>query len=689
MAPRKAAKSRQPSSARRPASSAAIEPQPVGAAGIAPEDDLPGLSWDAFKKISAVFVFIKLILYVLVLLTPVVYDTSSSSYGKGMLFETDGSGTLFGKSGSFMLRRLTIWDSVFFVDAAARDASYFDGRLIKGFDEDVFLSDTEPETEPELEVVVDSKGTEDVKEEDYKDISQYSVFDSLNSLFSDLFSSSDPVPETNTENLWPVIKEIKGEKIRSISQYAYEHEWAFGYGWILLIKFVTNYLMKFVYIVNEFKLAFFDSFQQDVHNIGEKKYYFSFVAIALGNLFHYLATIALFYLTFKVYNNTSKPLVTRVYEYVSGYSATFLLEKTPEGPVTHEKIDVKSEGLSSALETSQVQKRKSEEKPEEIIEDTIDPNFEQSLRAEKMALTTSLLFVLSPAGIFLGAGYSESLFALLSFIGMILQLDRKFLAAGLFFGLSTFIRSNGMLWLIVYAYDIFSTLRCLYYTTIKPRAEVKGSAKFYTRVFGKSIINAVQGVFLTCSTFVAVQYVAYSEYCPGAEWCAIQVEKVTSAGQIVKSIHLPLIYSYIQSKYWSVGFLQYWLPHNVPNFFFAAPPLGIIAASNIYFYKKNLSNYPKNKKNIDSPGSLKHAPSAYMMSYVLVAWVMLFSATFIWNIQIITRISTCLPTFYWYVAEMLNSTKVKEVKMGKLMATYFFVWIIAQSILFGAFMPPA
>lgn len=99
------------------------------------------------------------------------------------------------------------------MDAAARDASYFDGRLIKGFDEDVFLSDTEPETEPELEVVVDSKGTEDVKEEDYKDISQYSVFDSLNSLFSDLFSSSDPVPETNTENLWPVIKEIKGEKL--------------------------------------------------------------------------------------------------------------------------------------------------------------------------------------------------------------------------------------------------------------------------------------------------------------------------------------------------------------------------------------------------------------------------------------------------------------------------------------------
>lgn len=642
-------------------------------------DKEPRISWNAFVKVTKVFVVVKALLYVLVALTPMAYDTSSLTYGEGMLFETDGSGTLFGSVGGHFLRKLTIWDNVFFVDAAARDGSFFDGYEFerKNVSEPVVeIESREPKTA--------AKNNEEPQEEEgtkYKDISQYSFFDSFDSLFSAWTSNSNkPTSE------WPQLKTSAGVAYTSVSQYVYEHEWAFGTGWIYFIKLTGSILIKVAITVNEFKHAFLAAYaNMDVHNVGENKYYFALGSIWLSNLYHFFACLVLFSFTATIYNSVNKPPAIRSYEYlVDAESET--LTATKEN-ASSEQQPTKAVGSSTAVDistTSATEPEKNTDANQSVPQSQKTP---QTLRAEKLGLTAALLFAMSPAGIFLGAGYSESLFAFLSFFGFSLVSDQKYLASALFFAISTSVRSNGLIWLSFYLHDFLLTLRCLYYTMIKPRSDIsKKSLRIYGQLFRQSLLKIVQGAFLIVSTFLVFQYLAYAEYCPGAEWCPLYIEKVSSSGSVVKKFNLPLIYSYIQRKYWNVGFLKYWTPNNIPNFLFALPTLYLIVVSNLYFYKQSGL---KNVASASLEQKQSHMASTYMGGYLVASWIIFFASLLVWNTQIVTRVASCLPTIYWYVAELLNSSDPKKVKSGKRIATFFFVWIATQSVLFGAFMPPA
>lgn len=167
-------------------------------------------------------------------------------------------------------------------------------------------------------------------------------------------------------------------------------------------------------------------------------------------------------------------------------------------------------------------------------------------RAKKLALVTAVLHVLSPAGMFLSAPYGESYFALLSFIGYILfarglpvsqpslLTDGMIIFAGAVFGISTTVRSNGILNGMLFLEE-----------AVRATLALRDPDLATFRRLGVTITGGI----LVGAGFVIPQLSAFFEYCgdlsslkPDAqEWCYGRV---------------PSIYSFVQSRYWYASCFQ-------------------------------------------------------------------------------------------------------------------------------------
>ncbi|BHF66133.1 hypothetical protein SprV_0200914700 [Sparganum proliferum] len=113
--------------------------------------------------------------------------------------------------------------------------------------------------------------------------------------------------------------------------------------------------------------------------------------------------------------------------------------------------------------------------------------------------------------------------------------------------------------------------------------------------------------------------------------------------------HVPLSsYNNIQSKFWDVGFLQYYKFKQIPHFLLAAPVL-VIAALIIYnFYcsaRKVLLTLGILVENLRQQQLLPHVCHLLFLSLYGVANV---------HVQVLTRMlfSSC-PIIYWYCASIL------------------------------------
>jgi GPI mannosyltransferase 2 len=142
-----------------------------------------------------------------------------------------------------------------------------------------------------------------------------------------------------------------------------------------------------------------------------------------------------------------------------------------------------------------------------------------------IAITTCILHSFTPAGVFLLSGYTESLFAFLSFSGMALfHKEYRFLPA-LLWSLAGSIRSNAVLWTGFFAWDGLNTV-------------ITWDNQNVGRLFGKLLYLGGCAV-VSLVGFAWWQYSAWEQYCTSnpQQWCANR---------------LPLIYSYVQSHYWYI-----------------------------------------------------------------------------------------------------------------------------------------
>lgn len=155
-----------------------------------------------------------------------------------------------------------------------------------------------------------------------------------------------------------------------------------------------------------------------------------------------------------------------------------------------------------------------------------------------------------------------------------------------------------------------------------------------------------------------------------------------------------------------MGFLRYWTLKNLPNFFLAAPTLLSIVLSSIWLWSQ---------------------PDRRLRKYAIVQMLLGTLALTNYHVQTITRIGSCFPGLYWWASEVIvrevraesdgaqkptvsvsnrkKSTSKSNARAqqqlqdtvvtprrggsGKLMVRICVSWVLVQSILYAAFLPPA
>jgi len=159
-------------------------------------------------------------------------------------------------------------------------------------------------------------------------------------------------------------------------------------------------------------------------------------------------------------------------------------------------------------------------------------------KKSQLSFVAAVLHIISPAGLFLSAPFSESPYSLLAFTGYLffakavlsdrrtVAHDVSLVASGLWFGFAVNFRSNGMLNGIPFAFELLREL------SLPPTAT--SIRRRLALIVGGSAIAI---------GFIVPQLVAYLTYCHGVPdsdlrpWCTRR---------------LPTIYSFVQEHYWLV-----------------------------------------------------------------------------------------------------------------------------------------
>ncbi|OBZ66527.1 GPI mannosyltransferase 2 [Grifola frondosa] len=149
----------------------------------------------------------------------------------------------------------------------------------------------------------------------------------------------------------------------------------------------------------------------------------------------------------------------------------------------------------------------------------------------------------------------------------------------------------------------------------------------------------------------------------------------------------PSIYTYVQAKYWNVGFLHYWSPQQLPNFLISAPVLVLLILSSAHYIKHALLPHllavissapqtPTTRSPFLSESLAPHAIHALILSLLLL----LASHT-----QIVLRLAASMPFTYWAAARLV----IERPTWGARWTTWSVVWGAVAIVLWAAFLPPA
>uniref|UniRef100_A0A7S2RMR2 GPI mannosyltransferase 2 n=1 Tax=Mucochytrium quahogii TaxID=96639 RepID=A0A7S2RMR2_9STRA len=273
-----------------------------------------------------------------------------------------------------------------------------------------------------------------------------------------------------------------------------------------------------------------------------------------------------------------------------------------------------------------------------------------------LAFQTGLLFYFNPASVFMSAGYTESLFAMCSFGGMLLLSSTRkphqwsifaLLRASIPFCLASLCRGNGA---VLVGYLGFYML--LPFLTGQQLLTFRGILLCGFELVLPVLISAV-------IPLGSVLKYGYDSYCSSPDarpWC---------------SSRLPNIYSFVQAEYWNNGFLNFWEVKQIPNFLLAAPMVYLCSVCILTYVGGVTSSYTVGH----------YSRNLKVLPYVLHLFALLVLGVFFMHVHVITRFVSACPCIYWYAAISLSTGKETWI------LTYFPAYVLLGASMFSCYYP--
>ncbi|BFZ58432.1 ER membrane glycoprotein subunit of the GPI transamidase complex-like protein [Savitreella phatthalungensis] len=279
--------------------------------------------------------------------------------------------------------------------------------------------------------------------------------------------------------------------------------------------------------------------------------------------------------------------------------------------------------------------------------------------SERLALISSLLHIVNPAGIFLCVGYTESVYCALTFTALSL-LHKHNYAAALLFGISGLTRATGILNVLYFlpkrpeAPRLIKSavLACI---VVAPWALTQAYA-WYVFCYAAQPSGGMRVGKTLADAAVRAAYAGTQGSHAGASLADVQIDGIEWPRPWCRQTPA-LVYSFVQDGYWNVGFGRYFTLSNLPLFLMAAPTYAILLLS------ADLS-----------VGGIQQ----------ILLTLLTFSSA---HAQIIVRMVSAFPHVYWHIARKLVQ-RPHERRWPALIG-FFIAYGCVQAVLYGAFLPPA
>ncbi len=138
-----------------------------------------------------------------------------------------------------------------------------------------------------------------------------------------------------------------------------------------------------------------------------------------------------------------------------------------------------------------------------------------------------------------------------------------------------------------------------------------------------------------------------------------------------------------------MGLFRYWEANNIPLFILAAPMTFVLIKSGIELLSPTpsySSTAPAEKKS-KSPTPISRRFDPLIKGVAAAQVILAILAITNYHTQIITRLSSAYPVWYWWLARSLVDRPQSAVRSG--IVVFIIMYASIQGALFAFFLPPA